>query len=84
MPRKEPRNYKQEYKEYHASKTQKKNRASRNSARDIMEKSGRVHKGDGKAVDHKVPLMRGGGKTTANLQVMTAKANRKKGIKRSK
>ena len=84
MPRKEPRNYKEEYGEYHAKQTQKKNRAARNHARDVMEKKGRVRKGDGKAVDHKTPLMRGGSKSISNLQVMSAKSNRKKGIKRSK
>ena len=81
MPRKEPRNYKEEYAEYHGKATQKKNRAYRNRARDIMEKKGRVHKGDGKAVDHKKPLMRGGSPSISNLKVMSAKANRKKGIK---
>lgn len=81
MPRKLPRNYKEEYAEYHGKKIQKKNRAARNHARDVMEKRGRVHKGDGKAVDHKVPLMRGGSASIKNLQVMSAKSNRKKGIK---
>ena len=48
MPRKEPRNYKEEYKEYHGTSTQKKNRAARNTARSTMAKEGRVSKGDGK------------------------------------
>mgnify|MGYP003594343686 CR=1 FL=1 len=47
------RNYKMEYKNYHASPEQKKKRASRNAARSEMEKSGKVRKGDGKDVAHK-------------------------------
>ena len=48
-----PRDYKREYKTYHAKPKQKKRRAQRNSARSIMTKAGRVRKGDGKDVDHK-------------------------------
>ena len=48
-----PRNYKREYKKYHAKPTQKKRRAQRNSARRKMTKAGKVRKGDGKDVDHK-------------------------------
>ena len=47
------RNYRKEYENYHSKPKQKKNRAKRNAARDIMEKSGKVSKGDGKDVDHK-------------------------------
>jgi Zn-dependent membrane protease YugP len=47
------RNYKKEYNNYHKKKAQKKKRASRNAARKIMEKAGKVRKGDGKDVDHK-------------------------------
>ena len=48
-----PRDYKREYKTYHAKPKQKKRRAQRNSARSIMTKAGRVRQGDGKDVDHK-------------------------------
>ena len=48
-----PRNYKKEYKAYHAKPKQKKRRAQRNSARSKMVKAGRARKGDGKDVDHK-------------------------------
>lgn len=47
------RNYKKEYREYHAKPAQKKRRAQRNAARAKMEKAGVVHKGDGKDIDHK-------------------------------
>ena len=41
-----------------------------------MEKAGKVAKGDGKDVDHKIPLKRGGGNGTNNLAVKTQTANR--------
>ncbi|MAJ43755.1 MAG: hypothetical protein CBC83_02460 [Flavobacteriales bacterium TMED123] len=47
------RNYKSEYSNYHASPTQKRRRASRNSARSAMTKTGVVRKGDNKDVDHR-------------------------------
>jgi len=81
MPRKEPRNYKQEYKDYHGTGTQKKNRAARNGARAEMAKAGKVSKGDGKEVDHKKPLSKGGSKAKSNLRVVSKATNRKKGNK---
>lgn len=48
-----PRDYKKEYKNYHAKPEQKKNRASRNAARSKAVKSGKAKKGDGKDVHHK-------------------------------
>jgi len=37
---------------------------------------GRVHKGDGKDVDHKDPLVRGGRNTLSNMRVVSAHDNR--------
>lgn len=76
MPRKN-RDYRKEYDSYHGTPAQKKARASRNNARRTLEKEGRVHKGDGKEVDHKDgnPMNR----SRKNLQVMSRTANRKKG-----
>ena len=68
------RNYKQEYKNYHASPEQKKKRASRNAARSEMEKSGKVRKGDGKDVDHKNTNANDNSKK--NLRVTSKSANR--------
>ena len=48
-----PRNYKQEYERYHKSPEQKKRRAQRNRVRRLMERLGKVKKGDGKDVHHK-------------------------------
>jgi 5-methylcytosine-specific restriction endonuclease McrA len=71
-----PRPYKKEYEEYHSSEEQKKNRAKRNSARRKLEKAGRVRKGDGKEVDHKKPISKGGGNGNSNLRVVSKKKNR--------
>ena len=49
----EKRNYRKEYDNYHAKPEQRKNRSKRVLARRKMEEKGRVHKGDGKDVDHK-------------------------------
>ena len=47
------RNYKNEYKKYQGTAAQKKNRASRNAARNTLKKAGVVKKGDGKDVNHR-------------------------------
>jgi len=73
---KKDRNYSKEYKNYHSSEEQKKNRAKRNSARSEMEKSGKVRKGDGKDVDHKKPLSKGGTNSKSNLRVKSKSDNR--------
>jgi hypothetical protein len=41
-----------------------------------MVKEGRAHKGDGKDVDHKVPLSKGGSTSKSNLRVKSVHANR--------
>lgn len=69
-----PRDYKKEYDNYHSKPKQKKNRASRNAARAVMEKSGRVKKGDGKDVDHKNTNPRDNSKS--NLRVKSKSSNR--------
>lgn len=74
MPKK--RDYAAEYKNYHASPEQKQNRAARNGARRTLMADGRVAKGDGKDVDHKVPLVKGGSTAKTNLRVKSASANR--------
>lgn len=51
-------------------------RAERNRARRIEMKKGLVKVGDGKDVDHKKPVSKGGGNTPANLRVEPAKKNR--------
>jgi 5-methylcytosine-specific restriction endonuclease McrA len=75
MPRK-VRDYKAEYAQYHSKPEQKKNRAKRNTARRRLTAAGRVHKGDGKDVDHKHPLSKGGSNGHSNLRVVSASTNR--------
>lgn len=65
---------------YQATEAQKKARAKRNQARKKMEDAGRVSKGDGKDVNHKTPISRGGGNTGSNLSVTTRKKNRGHGM----
>lgn len=71
-----PRPYKHEYETYHSKPSEKKKRAARNAARAQLTKEGRVHKGDGKDVDHKVPLSKGGATARSNLRVKSASDNR--------
>jgi hypothetical protein len=71
-----PRNYKQEYANYDGTPEVKKKRAQRNKARRMLEREGVVHKGDGKDVDHKTPLSKGGTTVRSNLKVVAATKNR--------
>lgn len=70
------RDYKQEYEKYQGTPEQIKNRAKRNAARREMEKKGLVRKGDGKDVDHKKPLSKGGSNAAGNLRVVDDSTNR--------
>ena len=69
-----PRNYTGEYKNYQGTALQKKNRASRNSARNILKKSGAVKKGDKKDVHHKNGNPKDNSKK--NLSVTNKRTNR--------
>jgi hypothetical protein len=71
-----PRPYKKEYEKYDGTPAVKKKRAERNQARAEMMKEGKVHKGDGKDVDHKKPLSKGGTTSKSNLRVVSEHANR--------
>lgn len=61
---------------YNARPEQVEKRAERNKARAMLEKEGRVSKGDGKDVDHKRPLRSGGGNSRSNLRVVSKSRNR--------
>jgi len=65
---------------YQATSREKKKRAARNKARRIMERAGKVKKGDGKDVDHKKPLSKGGSTTKSNLRVRSRSKNRGHGM----
>lgn len=68
------RDYKSEYANYQGTEEQKKRRAKRNAARRKLQKEGKVHKGDGKDVDHKDSNPNNNSRS--NLRVQTKHANR--------
>ena len=70
------RNYKAEYENYDGRPDVKKKRALRNAARRLMEKEGKVKKGDGKDVDHRIELSQGGTNNKGNLKAVPASSNR--------
>lgn len=65
---------KRQYDLWDGTEEGKKKRAARNSARRSAIRSGRVHKGDGKDIDHLSGVSAGNGKS--NLRVMSASGNR--------
>ena len=77
-----PRDYQKEN-EYKARPEQIKMRVARNKARREAIRAGRVKKGDGKEIDHIIPLSKGGSTAKSNLRVVSKAVNRKKGNKSS-
>ena len=71
---KKPRDYKKEV-AYEARPEQIKNRVARNAARRKLLRAGKVHKGDGMDVAHKVAFDKGGS-NKQGVRVETASANR--------
>jgi hypothetical protein len=67
-------------KAYNARPEQLKNRAERNAARRKMIEKGAVSKGDGKDVDHKRPISKGGTNADGNLRVVDKSKNRGHGM----
>jgi 5-methylcytosine-specific restriction endonuclease McrA len=51
-------------------------RVKQNAARRELAREGLVRKGDGKDVDHKRPLHKGGGNARSNLRVVSRSRNR--------
>ena len=70
------RDYAREYKEYHSKPEQIKNRSERTTLRREANAAGITHKGDGKDLDHKKPLSKGGANTMANARVTSKGTNR--------
>ena len=66
------RNYRKEYDLYHGTPEQRAKRNKRNKARRMLG----LKKGDGREVDHKVPLYKGGSNNRNNLRAVSFKANR--------
>jgi len=73
-----PRNYRKEYDTYHGTSQQKKNRASRNKARNTLKKSGSIL--SGKDVHHKDGNPKNNSRK--NLAVVSIKYNRSKNKKK--
>jgi len=71
-----PRNYKKEYENYQGKPNQIKKRAERNAARASVKKKVGAAAIKGKDVDHKKPIVKGGGNTPGNLRVVSKTANR--------
>lgn len=69
------RDYKRQNALYNSKPEQIANRVEQNRARREMEKAGKVSKGDGKQVDHKKPLSKGGTGAKSNLRVVPASKN---------
>ncbi len=69
------RDYKKEYADFHGKPEQIANRAARNKAR----AEHGLKKGDGREVDHKKPLSKGGSNSKANTRVVSRHTNRTKG-----
>lgn len=70
------RDYAREYRRFQSSRKAKKDRAARNKARRLAEREGRVHKGDGREVDHKDSNPQHN--TKSNIRVISRRANRAK------
>jgi hypothetical protein len=72
---KRARDYRKEYDDYQGTPAQKKRRAARNQARRVAMREGRVHKGDGKELDH-VGYHRTGSLRKVPTKVVSRHANR--------
>ena len=70
------RDYKKENEKYNSKPSEIKKREARNQARAEMMKAGKVHKGDGKDVDHIKPLSKGGANKVSNLRAVSVHKNR--------
>lgn len=64
---------------YNKTPAEKKKRAQRMKARRAAEKDGKVSKGDGKEVDHKKMLSKGGSNAKSNQRIVARSKNRAHG-----
>lgn len=70
------RDYAREYKEYHSTPEQRHNRSLRTTARNAAISDGRAARGDGKDLDHKRALSKGGSNAKSNQRMVAASTNR--------
>ena len=69
------RDYKKENEQYKSKPEQIAMRVARNKARREAIKEGRVKKGDGKEIDHIVPLSKGGSNGKGNTRIRSKSKN---------
>lgn len=70
------RDYKRENELYNSRPEQIKNRTARTTARRQANAAGVTAKGDGKDIDHRIPLSKGGSNSKSNQRVVSASTNR--------
>jgi hypothetical protein len=70
------RDYKRENELYNSKPSERKKRSERSVARVRANREGVTSKGDGKDLDHKRPLSKGGSSSGSNLRVVSASSNR--------
>lgn len=70
------RDYKREYAEYHSSPEQRHNRSLRTVARNAAIADGKASRGDGKDLDHRRALSKGGSNAKSNQRMVSASSNR--------
>lgn len=70
------RDYKRENELYNSRPEQRAARSERTIARNAANADGRTHKGDGKDLDHKKPLSKGGSSNKSNLRAVSKSSNR--------
>lgn len=70
------RDYKRENRLYNSRPEQRKRRSERTILRNRANALGIAHKGDGKDLDHKQPLSKGGSNTLANARMVSPGENR--------
>jgi len=70
------RDYKRENEKYNSRPEQRAARSERTIARNAANADGRTSKGDGKDLDHRVPLSKGGSSSKSNLRAVSASSNR--------
>tara|TARA_Y100001963_G_scaffold160249_1_gene269627 strand:- start:832 stop:1080 length:249 start_codon:yes stop_codon:yes gene_type:complete len=76
MPQKpEDRNYRKEYDRDHSDRKAKRERARRNKLHRELDPP------QGKEVDHKVPISKGGSDSKDNIRVVDQKTNRRRKLK---
>ena len=70
------RDYKRENLLYNSKPLQRKRRSERTINRNTSNAAGTTHKGDGKDLDHIVPLSKGGSNEPSNLRAIFESTNR--------